>query len=114
MVWSPQLGAQERHVPDAARLMADPRVRHYWDPGRVVGGRYAEPLGLDSPAWDVWLLFGREAVWEDPAGAPEAAWWEHQLGGLPDSLRLDPGRFARKANELQVGPQPDSASHRSP
>lgn len=100
MVWSPQLGAEERHVPDGARLILDPRVRHYWDPDRLVGRRYAPILGTDAPAWDVWLLFGRTARWSDPDGAPEPDWWEHQLGGLPDSLRLDPERFARKAAEL--------------
>ena len=33
-------------------------------------------------------------------GAPEPAWWEHQLGGMPGDLRLDPERFASKAVEL--------------
>ena len=48
----------------------------------------------------MWLLFGRDAEWSDPGGVPEPDWWEHQLGGLPDSLRLDPERFAREAAEL--------------
>lgn len=100
VVWSSQLGAEERHLADAARLIPDERVRHFWDGDQVVGRRFAPHLGLGSPAWDVWMLFGRGASWTDPEGAPEPGWWEHQLGALPDSLHLDPERFARKAAEL--------------
>ncbi|HSR43121.1 MAG TPA: hypothetical protein VLL48_13130, partial [Longimicrobiales bacterium] len=95
VVWSPQLGARESHVPDATTLMPDPRARHYWDPTLSVGKGVSPYLGLDDPAWDVWLLFPRDAIWGDgPLPPPE--WWEHQLGSLPDSLRLDPDRFGRK------------------
>lgn len=97
-MWSPQLGAEEHHVPDATRLIPDERVRHYWDGESLVGSAYQAALGLEEPAWDVWMLFGRDAVWGDEP--PDPAWWEHQLGALPDSLHLDPERFARKAAEL--------------
>ena len=98
VVWSPQLGAREHHVPEATGLIPDDRVRHYWDPDRLVGSAYQDRLGLTEPAWDVWMLFGRDADWA--ADAPDPDWWEHQLGGLPDSLRLDPERFAEQAVEL--------------
>lgn len=101
VVWSSQLGAEESHVPDATGLIPDPRVRHYWDGEQVVGGAYQEPLGLTQPAWDVWMLFDGNASWGDTPPAP--AWWEHQLTSLPDSLRLDPERFARKAEALLSG-----------
>ena len=98
VVWSSQLGAEERHVADATRLIADPRVRHYWDGAQRVGRAYENPLGLSQPAWDVWMLFDRSASWS--AEPPEPVWWEHQLSGPPDSLRLDPERFTRKARAL--------------
>lgn len=99
-------------MPDAAALMTDPRVRHYWDPGDRVGRLYAPVLGTDEPAWDVWLLFGRDARWE--ADVPEPGWWEHQLSGLPAERRLDPGRFAEKAGELLVvRPRPASIENRT-
>lgn len=79
--------------------MPDPRVRHYWDPTLGVGRAAAPHIGLGSPAWDVWLLYDRDAAWGDGA-LPEPAWWEHQLGGLPADRHLDPTRFARKAEEL--------------
>lgn len=99
-VWSSQLGAEEHDVPRAADLLPDPRARHYWDPEQAVGGPFAGVLGMDSPAWDVWLLFDRDARWRDLDAPPDPAWWAHQLNGLPDSLRLDPDRFARKGNDL--------------
>lgn len=107
VVWSPQLGAEERHVPSAAALVTDERARHFWDPDMAVGSLYQDDLGLPEPAWDVWLLFGPEATWEE--GHPEPAWWEHQLHGLPDSLRLDPQRFAARAQAL-ASPRPNGRS----
>lgn len=98
VVWSPQLGSEERHIPGGAGLIPDERVRHFWDPHMAVGSLYQDRLGLTEPAWDVWMLFDRNASWT--SGGPEPAWWEHQLRGLPDSLRLEPDRFARRAREL--------------
>ena len=103
VVWSSQLGAEEKHVAEAAALMQDPRVRHYWDGARLAGKAFQAGLGLGSPAWDVWLLFPPGVRWE--AGqAPEPAWWEHQLRGMPSDRRLDPKRFADKARELIRAP----------
>ena len=112
VVWSSQLGAAERHVPDATRLISDPRARHYWDPdrlaGRAVTQRFARMLDRSaedaSPAWDVWLLFDRDARWDSLP--PEPAWWEHQLDMLPADRHLDPERFAGKARELRRSGRP--------
>ena len=103
VVWSSQLGAKEKHVAEAAALMQDPRVRHYWDGDRLAGKVFQPHLDLDSPAWDVWLLFPPGARW-DAGEAPEPAWWEHQLQGMPSERRLDPKRFAAKARELMRAP----------
>ena len=95
MVWSPQLGAEEKHVDGAAQLIDDSRVTQYWDPTMAAGRAFEHLLGTSGPAWDVWMLFGPDARWgESP---PEPDWWEHQLGGLPPDRRLDFDRFAEKA-----------------
>lgn len=106
VVWSTQLGAQKKHAIDAMETVTDPRATHYWDSGDVIGSHYqtlrhpdGEEIRLSAPAWDVWLLFDGKAAWS-AAGAPTPVWWEHQLRGMPDDVKLDPERFARKAAEL--------------
>lgn len=106
VVWSPQLGAKEKHAIDATKTVTDVRARHCWDPEMVIGRQYqtllhpdGEEIQLSRPAWDVWLLFDGTAAWS-AAGAPTPVWWEHQLRGMPDDVKLDPERFARKAAEL--------------
>jgi hypothetical protein len=101
LVWSPQSGAGAQHVPDATRLIRDPRVQHFWDPNTVVGAAFAPAVGREAAAWDVWLLFERATRWTSD-GPPVPAWWEHQLGDLPDERRLDARRFASRA--MALGP----------
>lgn len=59
-----------------------------------------ETIDLGTEAWDVWLLFDRNAIWE-ASGPPRAAWWEHQLQIPPPERMLDSARFARKAAMLE-------------
>ncbi len=102
VVWSSQLGARAKHVAGGAALMQDARATHYWDPDRRVGAAFQEQIAnLGSPAWDVWMLFAPGVVWEGD-GPPAPTWWEHQLRGLDEALRLDPRRFARKALEMSA------------
>ena len=110
LVWSPQRGAHERNVAEAATLMPDARVRHYWDGDEVVGTAFRHAVGMREPAWDVWMLFGPDATWE--AKPPAPSWWEHQQGGLPEKRVLDGDRFLAKAQQLlprQSAEQPKSA-----
>lgn len=100
VVWSPQLGAQEKHVASATALVPDPRARHYWDGSMLVGSAYQPLLGLPAAAWDTWMLFDRDAVWHGDT-PPKPAWWEHQLNAGPPELHLDPARFASHAEALK-------------
>jgi hypothetical protein len=109
VVWSSQLGAEEKHIAGGMELIPDPRARHYWDPGRVLGHAYQGSLMLDGdriqmtgPAWDTWLLFAQGTRWDD-AGPPAPAWWETQLSGMPGERQLDAKRFAGHARELMSG-----------
>jgi hypothetical protein len=106
VVWSTQLGAQEKHAVDAMTTVTDERATHYWDPDNVIGRHYqallhpnGDEIHLSGPAWDVWLLFDGTATWPS-TDAPKPNWWEHQLRGMPDDVKLDPERFAAKASEL--------------
>lgn len=101
VVWSPQLGAQEKHVASATALVPDARARHYWDGNMVVGSTFQPLLELPAPAWDVWMLFDRDAMWRADA-PPRPAWWEHQLSAGPPELHLDASRFASHAEALKM------------
>lgn len=107
VVWSDQLGAAPRDVDEAAKLMPDRRARHYWDGERILGGAFQDRLEMDgrtfkleSEAWDLYLLFDRDAYWGEQ-GLPEPSWWEHQLfGQVPAERHLDAERFAAQAAKL--------------
>ena len=99
VVWSPQLGAQEKHVASAMGLIPDARARHYWDGGMLVGSLYQPMLRLEAAAWDTWMLFDQDAMWRGDS-PPQPAWWEHQLRNAPPELHLDPQRFASHAEAL--------------
>ena len=76
-------------------LLDDPRVRHFWDPGKVVGRWFAQhpelgdcELGNRGIAWDAFYLFGPDARWEDApqpvlvAGCPIVREEARLLAGL--------------------------------
>jgi hypothetical protein len=99
VVWSSQLGAKAKHVPDATKLMPDPRAQHLWDGDKQIGIAYQGFLGLVEPAWDIWMIFDRYSRWDGPE-LPLPTWWEHQLQELPQEKRLDPKRFANRLAEF--------------
>jgi hypothetical protein len=100
VVWSRQLGAEEKHVADAMTLVPDARARHYWDGEELVGKAFQPVLDLPAPAWDTWMLFDRTTTWRGDR-APTPAWWEHQLSVGPPERQLDPERFASHAEALK-------------
>jgi len=107
VVWSPQLGAEEKYVASATALVPDRRATHYWDGNMLVGSAYQPLLNLPAPAWDTWMLFDRDATWRGDT-PPKPAWWEHQLNAGPPELHLNPVRFASHAEALKSV----SGSHR--
>jgi hypothetical protein len=91
VVWLPMLPADDAAAAgEAAALVDDPRVRHFYDPGRRAGRAVARALGAapGATAWDIYLFWGPSARW---AGAvpPRPAAWLHQLG---DCRWADPAR----------------------
>jgi len=77
-------------VPQAAKQLADSRVKHYWDGNKELVESYksiiptrAEDSDEYLDAWDVYLLYGYDAEWKHWPPAP--SYWMHQL-------RLDPNR----------------------
>lgn len=120
VVWLPMLQRDtESSVPQAMRVLPDARVTHFWDGQRALSKAYSPILGLRydlrtldralifrwlldwrrrlrggprfEPAWDVYLLFNRQAQWKEVPPTPD--FWMHQLR-VSETHRLHGERFA--------------------
>ncbi len=103
-VWVPMLRIDfSLAVSRATTWLPDKRVDQFWDAEGELPRAYSRILRLpDSrPAWDVYLVFDREARWG--AEPPAPAQWMHQLGGGPPARRLDAKRLAGEVDELLKG-----------
>jgi hypothetical protein len=80
VVWIEVLPSDDAEAAALARgLFHDARVTQFHDPEQHAGRAVAEALGVEDIAWDVYLLYGPGAKWDEPAPAPRA--WFHQLDG---------------------------------
>ncbi len=71
--------------------LPDSRIKHFWDRDKEGGKLFAKILGLSTPAWDVYLLFDKQTIW-DSIEPPEPSFWQHQLSeqiGAGKERRLD-------------------------
>jgi len=65
----------------SAKIIQDPRVRHFHDPERRAGKAIAESLGgQDKVAWDMYLFYTSGSPWSDMPPTPTD--WVHQLPGM--------------------------------
>lgn len=101
VIWSSQLGAEQKHVQPGMRLIGDPRTVHYWDPDQLLGIAYQPVFDISVPIWDYWLLYDREVEWAEET-PPTPNWYEYQGRpfGRPEELQLDADRFAEKTREV--------------
>ncbi len=96
VVWTEMLPEDESA--DVAALSAElaaPGIQWFRDPKRRAGHSIAAVLGApDLVAWDVYLFYERQAVWEQRPPAPRE--WVHQLS----DPQADPAR-RRTGNRLE-------------
>jgi hypothetical protein len=95
VIWLPMLVTDSRSEVERS-LIDDPRVRHFWDGGRVTGSWFAQAdiggLGYSGVIWDAYFLFGPDATWDDkPAplvdfGAPVVSYGEQLRKALRSQL----------------------------
>lgn len=72
VVWVPRLGAHEKDVSSATRVVAASWAKQYWDGNDLLGEQYKQVLGWNDNAWDVYMLYGPKAQWiGDLAPAPD-------------------------------------------
>ena len=97
-VWVPILPTDAKlTVGRATKSLPDPRVTHYWDGDNVLTTAFAPVLGIDGDAWDIYLLYDKDAEWKVPP--PKPAYWQEQLG-ISDETKLDRAKLTTKINEL--------------
>ena len=100
------IGGNESHIPGAAGLTHSANARHYWDPsgnfGRLMGGALRlRQRGRPAYAWDVWMVYGPEAVWNERPPQPRLLM--HQLPAIdpaPGVEPLDSAAFAEATRAL--------------
>ena len=65
-IWFNMVATDDRSRWDSS-LIRDPRVLYLWDPEKVVGrwfGKHPDYGNGSAVWWDTYLLYGREATWE--------------------------------------------------
>ena len=105
LVYLPVIGGHQDDVSGAAGLV-HAAARHFWNPDGAFGDRMGEILSLRSRgapvyAWDVWMMYGPEAVWEEDPPLPRLLM--HQLPMLapaPNLRLLDSEAFAEATRHL--------------
>lgn len=95
-------GDDEAAANTSASLLSEDRVVHGWDPERRVATLFGECLGLQCPAWDVYLLYGPDVAWEgDVPPDPTFGMLQlpEQVGADPSQI-LNPGRIGEELRNL--------------
>ncbi|MEO6463826.1 MAG: hypothetical protein ABIP29_12205 [Candidatus Eisenbacteria bacterium] len=101
VVWEPILPTdREPAARQATVLITDRRASHLWAPDLELARAFRAPLGLTrEAAWDVYLVYDRQAEWA-PNTVPVPIAYQHQLRGLPDDKRLDEESLTARLRDL--------------
>lgn len=107
VVHVPVIGATRENVVPSKKLIQNPNVTHYWNQSGEFGSQLSRAVGLKRDdanvyAWDVWLIYGPEAVWQGVA-PPRPLLLMHQLRDMQGSKefpQLDSEVFATRVREL--------------
>lgn len=70
-VWLPFLGGSKQAIDTG--IMADPRVVHFWDGARLTSEWFGDTVFDGFLAWDVYLLYGPDAMWGATPSQPVSA-----------------------------------------
>lgn len=101
VVFVPALGAQSTDVAAATRFLQNANVHYYWDGDGSIMLRYAKAVDVDKPVWDFWSIYRPGTTWTQ--GMPPAPdFWQHQMGSLPASSRLDVPTFVAQIRRLRT------------
>ena len=92
-------------MPLGTKRFSDSRVHQYWDGKAELGNLYSPILKADGVAWDVYLLFDRDAEWKEKDKPPVPVFVMDKIG-LPDGKPLDGDELARALSAVRNSSQP--------
>lgn len=96
----PRNGARENHVERVTGLVTDSRATQYWDTDGAVIEPYDEMLELTGPCAGVFMVFGRDATWEDGPPEPEYLEDAHAKQYKRPHPQWDAERFTARVREM--------------
>lgn len=87
---------KEEKVVKAVTFVNDARATHYWDADKFLAKEFSEVLQFQDnrPAWDIYLVYGQTAKWEEKAPKPD--FWMHKLDEIPKDNFLDPKKLSQE------------------
>lgn len=117
IIWLPIFGGDfkgEAHK--LSNSFRDKRVSYFLDPTSETGKQWERVLKTERViAWDVYLLYGPDADWQDEPSLPD--FWMHQLGGVTKAPVFDRTTFTAKLkgllNEMKAPPVNRQADRRT-
>lgn len=100
IVWLPIFGGdfkgESRKLSDG---FPDSRTSYFLDPDSLSGNLWERVLKTEREiAWDVYLLYGAGARWENEPPPPD--FWMHQLDRVTKGPRLDQAQFAARLKAM--------------
>jgi len=114
IVWLPIFGGDFKgEARKLSNSFRDKRVSYFLDPESETGKQWERVLKTERViAWDVYLLYGAGANWQDTPPLP--GFWMHQLGGVTKAPLFDQATFTTKLkgilDEMKVPPVTSQAN----
>jgi hypothetical protein len=114
VIWDPIFGGNfDVEVKKLSSGFPDKRVSYYKDPDSLAGNLWERVLKTQREiAWDVYLLYGADAQWDEQPPQPE--FWMHQLDGVTLAPRLDEEKFTQELKELLDKPGSKDSKRKLP
>ncbi|MEK6321888.1 MAG: hypothetical protein AABN33_09405 [Acidobacteriota bacterium] len=117
IVWLPIFGGDFKgEARKLSNSFQDRRVSYFLDPKSETAKQFERVLKTERfIAWDVYLLYGADASWEEEP--PQPAFWMHQLSGVTKAPTFDEQTFRAKLkgmlNEMKAPPTNSPANGRA-
>ncbi|HEY6330516.1 MAG TPA: hypothetical protein VI756_14355 [Blastocatellia bacterium] len=99
IIWLPIFGGDfQGEAGKLSNSFQDNRVSYYLDPDSETARAWQPVLKTPFPAWDVYMLYGPDAGWRNPAPQPD--FWMQQLGHVTGAPQLNGETFTAKLKSM--------------